>query len=94
MLRERLSRAGLSGDELVGAIANLDSQGLVAEDRAIDDVYKREFAWPAALAEKKGLATGGPRDLEAVVRALKPTVLIGTSGVPGCAHAPAPRRSW
>ncbi len=83
LLRERLSRAGLSGDELVGAIANLDSQGLVAEDRAIDDVYKREFAWPAALAEKKGLAKGGPRDLRAVVRALKPTVLIGTSGVPG-----------
>ena len=55
----------------------------MAEDRAIDDVYKREFAWPAALAEKKGLVKGGPRDLEAVVRALKPTVLIGTSGVPG-----------
>ncbi len=83
LLRETLARAGLSGDELIGAIANLDSRGLVADDREIEDVYKREFAWPAALAEKKGLGSGHPRDLEAVVRAVKPTVLIGTSGVPG-----------
>jgi malate dehydrogenase (oxaloacetate-decarboxylating) len=30
-----------------------------------------------------GLGPGGPRDLRAVVRALKPTVLIGVSGAPG-----------
>ncbi len=41
------------------------------------------FAWPAALAAKFGLGKGAPRDLLAVVKAVKPTVLIGTSGEPG-----------
>ena len=35
------------------------------------------------LAEARGLGAGQPRDLLAVVRALQPTVLIGTSGEPG-----------
>src|SRR6202162_5185692 len=74
---------GLSGENLVRAIANLDSHGLVVDDEEIHDVHKRDFAWPAALAEKMGLAKGSPRDLLAVVRAVRPTVLIGTSGEPG-----------
>ena len=53
------------------------------DDREIAEPHKREFAWPAALAEKHGLGKGKPRDLEAVVRAVKPTVLIGVSGQPG-----------
>src|SRR5581483_7790784 len=44
---------------------------------------KRAFAWPAALAARYGLGAGQPRDLLAVVRALKPTVLIGTTGEAG-----------
>jgi malic enzyme len=83
LLRDALSRAGLSGEKLTLAIANLDSHGLVVDDQEITDVHKRPFAWPAALAEKHGLGKGRPRDLAAVVRAVKPTVLIGTSGEPG-----------
>ncbi len=52
----------------------------------IADEHKRPFAWPAALAEQFGLGKGRPRDLAAVVRAVKPTVLIGTSGEPGDVH--------
>jgi malate dehydrogenase (oxaloacetate-decarboxylating) len=83
LLRDTLKRAGLTGDALTRAIASLDSHGLLVDDQEITDVHKRAFAWPAALAEKQGLGPGRPRDLEAVVRALKPTVLIGTSGEPG-----------
>jgi malic enzyme len=83
LLRDTFSRAGLSGEALTIATANLDSQGLVVDDVVIKDVHKRPFAWPAALAAKYGLGTGAPRDLLAVVRAIKPTVLIGTSGEPG-----------
>ena len=83
LLRDTFRRAGLAGEELTLATANLDSHGLVVDDEEIRDVHKREFAWPAALAEKMGLAKGAPRDLLAVVRAVKPTVLIGTSGEPG-----------
>jgi len=83
LLRETLDKAGLSGDRLTTAIANLDSHGLLVDDKPIPDVHKRAFAWPAALAEKAGLGRERSRDLEAVVRAVKPTVLIGTSGEPG-----------
>jgi malate dehydrogenase (oxaloacetate-decarboxylating) len=83
LLRDTFRRAGLTGEALTRAIANLDSQGLVVDDVEIKDVHKRDFAWPAALAEKMGLKKGSPRDLLAVVRALKPTFLIGTSGEPG-----------
>ena len=83
LLRDTFSRAGLSGEALTLATANLDSQGLVVDDVEIKDVHKRPFAWPAALAAKYGLGTGAPRDLLAVVKAVKPTMLIGTSGEPG-----------
>jgi malic enzyme len=83
LLRDTLRRAGLKGEDLTRSIANLDSHGLVVDDEEIRDVHKRGFAWPAALAAKMGLGKGSPRDLLAVVRALKPTVLIGTSGEPG-----------
>src|SRR5450759_4496291 len=83
LLRDTFRRAGLQGENLTRAIANLDSKGLVVDDEEIKDVHKREFAWPAALAAKMGLKKGSSRDLLAVVRAVKPTVLIGTSGEPG-----------
>ena len=83
LVRDTLRRAGLKGEALTRAIANLDSHGLVVDDEEIRDVHKRDFAWPAALAAKMGLAKGSPRDLLAVVKAVKPTVLIGTSGEPG-----------
>ncbi len=81
LIRDTFRRAGLQGENLTRAIANLDSKGLVVDDEEIKDVHKREFAWPAALAAKAGLKKGS-RDLLAVVRAVKPTVLIGTSGEP------------
>ena len=82
LLRDTFRRVGLEGESLTRAIANLDSKGLVVDDEEIKDVHKREFAWPAALAAKMGLEKGSSRDLLAVVRAVKPTVLIGTSGEP------------
>jgi malate dehydrogenase (oxaloacetate-decarboxylating) len=83
LIRSTLRRAGVSGEALTLAIASLDSHGLLVDDEEIADVHKRDFAWPAALAEAKGLGRGKARDLLAVVRAIKPTVLIGTSGEPG-----------
>jgi malic enzyme len=82
LLRDTFAREGLSGEALALATANLDSQGLVVDDVEIKDVHKRPFAWPAALAAKMGLGKGAPRDLLAVIKAVKPTMLIGTSGEP------------
>ncbi|MBI1754479.1 MAG: NAD-dependent malic enzyme [Acidobacteria bacterium] len=83
LIRETLRQEGLSGDALTQATVNLDSKGLLVDDEPIHDVHKRDFAWPATLAEKAGLGKGQPRDLLAVIRALHPTMLIGTSGEPG-----------
>jgi malic enzyme len=83
LIRSTLQRAGLSGEALTLATASLDSKGLLVDDQAIADDHKRPFAWPAALAARYGLGAGQPRDLLAVVRALKPTVLVGTTGEPG-----------
>ncbi|HSB21343.1 MAG TPA: NAD-dependent malic enzyme [Anaeromyxobacteraceae bacterium] len=83
LLRSALRRAGLAGEALTAAIAVLDSGGLLVDDREIAEPHKRDFVWPAALAERHGLGRGRPRDLESVVRALRPTVLVGVSGQPG-----------
>jgi malate dehydrogenase (oxaloacetate-decarboxylating) len=56
----------------------MDSKGLVV---AAEDEYRRDLAWPVELAVARGLHPGS--SLLEVVRALKPTVLIGVSGVPG-----------
>jgi malic enzyme len=83
LVRDTLAREGVGGEALVMAVANLDSHGLLVDDRPIDDAHKRDFAWPAALAARRGLGPGKPRDLLGVVRNLQPTVLIGTSGEAG-----------
>jgi len=64
-------------------IAALDSRGLLVDDVEFSDSYKMELAWPLELARDRGLDGAGGRDLLSVVKAFKPTVLIGTSGRPG-----------
>ena len=83
LVRDTLAQEGLEGEALTLATANLDTRGLVVDDEPIADEHKKAFAWPAALAAKMGLGKGQPRDLLAVVRALHPTMLIGTSQQPG-----------
>jgi malate dehydrogenase (oxaloacetate-decarboxylating) len=80
-LHGALERAGLAGDALRRALALVDVDGLLARTGQALDVHQLPFAWPAELAEAAGLAR--PHDLEAVVRALAPTVLIAACGQPG-----------
>jgi malate dehydrogenase (oxaloacetate-decarboxylating) len=81
LVREALRNAGVAGEALSHALAVLDSRGLLVDDVASDDAYKRDFAWPAALARSHGLQAGS--DLRSVVSAVRPTALVGTSGQPG-----------
>jgi malic enzyme len=83
ILRAELKQLGVRGEALTRAIALIDSRGLLAEGRDFRAAYKREFAWPDELVRAVGLEPGGGDDLLETVRALKPTVLIGTSGQPG-----------
>ncbi len=82
LVRTALITAGMPAEKARERIAVLDSHGLVVDDATLD-AHKQEFAWTAQMAAGHGMAKGSKRDLEAVVRIMKPTVLIGTSGEPG-----------
>ncbi len=83
-LGKALVRAGVPGDEVRSRIAILDSKGLLVEGRRYreGEDYKKELSWPAAIAEPLGLVAGENNDLESVVAAFRPTILIGASGQP------------
>jgi malate dehydrogenase (oxaloacetate-decarboxylating) len=82
LLRTELRGLGVDGEALSRAIAVLDSRGLLIRTGDATD-YKDEFAWTAEMARSFKLDPSRPIDLSAVVKAVSPTVLIGTSGQPG-----------
>jgi len=88
LLRLAMLEAGMSEADTRRAIVLVDSQGLVYEGRANLDLDKHEFAYPAAAAAEDGLvlASHGREEhpgLLDVVRAIAPTILIGTTGHAG-----------
>jgi malic enzyme len=80
LLQAALAREGVRGEDLLRSLALVDAEGLVLDG---DIEFRRGLSWPPALAESLGLGTAQPRDLLAVVRALRPTALVGASGVAG-----------
>ncbi len=83
LVRAEMARTGLAGDDLISRVGLLDSRGFLTDGREYRDAYKKEMAWPSALAESHGIPADGAADLAEVIDALKPTVLIGTTGQPG-----------
>jgi malic enzyme len=86
LVRTALMADGLDAASAKRAIVTVDTKGLVFTDRDQLDDDKREFALSAAELASYGLAAVTPTsrmDLAAVVGAVKPTMLIGTSGVAG-----------
>lgn len=82
-LRELLRSHGVQGDKLQTAILAMDSRGVLTGGRDALDSYKRELAWPEAFADQLDLEASEKRDLCCVIKAYKPTVLIGASGQAG-----------
>jgi malic enzyme len=78
LFRSALRREGLSDEALRPTVAMLDSKGLVVDAQ---DEYRRDLAWTGDMAAAHGLRAGS--SLLDVVKAAKPTVLLGVSGVPG-----------
>jgi len=91
LLRDAFREEGLEGDELISRVAMLDSGGLLVDSRPSLDEHKQEFAWPASVTAKVGLAGDAP-GLEQVVELYMPTVLIGTTGQPGAFTKPIVRK--
>ncbi len=80
-LRDAIERAGMTGTDLIRAVALVDVAGLLAWNGQPLDHFQAGFAWPAPLASACGLDRS--HDLEAVIRALRPTALLGACGQPG-----------
>jgi len=81
-LRDAMRRGGRDGDDLASAIAVLDSRGMLIDPASQSEPHKAEFAWPRALASGSGLDADGANSLASVIAALKPHVLLGTTGQP------------
>jgi malic enzyme len=90
-IRAYMRREGKSADEITRAIAVIDSRGLIHTKREGLDEHKVEFAWPHELATSCGLDPDQKIDLATMIPAVKPTVLIGCSGVPGTFTEPMVR---
>ena len=84
----RLLRTALIADGLTEAEARqheifIDSGGVVWEGRSGLEDHKREFALRKDDLAAVGLSDPPPASLESIIKAIRPTVLIGTTGQPG-----------
>jgi malic enzyme len=83
LLSSLMCSEGADEEEIRRSILMLDSRGLVFEGREDVAEDKRPFAIPEKALAGYGLGLPDTHDLESVIRQVAPTVLIGTSGVPG-----------
>ena len=83
LLRTALSAEGLTEDEVRQRQIFIDSGGLVCEKRADLETHKREVALRSTDYPLLGLSDPPPNDLEKMILAVRPSVLIGTTGQPG-----------
>jgi len=81
-IKALLRSCGVNGDDLQRAVLTMDSRGILSDGRESLETYKKELAWPEAMAGQLNLDDNGRRDLARVVKAYKPNTLIGTSGQP------------
>ena len=96
LLRLAMVKSGMAEEEAAAAVVLVDSQGLVHDARAELDDDKRDLAYPTAMAAELGLVlsdhgrSAQPPLLE-VVRAFRPTILIGTTAHAGTFSEPIVR---
>ncbi len=83
LVRTAMLDAGLTEAEARQRQVFIDSGGLVWEGRADLEAHKREVALRKDELALAGLPTPPPATLEAIIRAVRPTILIGTTGQPG-----------
>jgi len=78
-----MRQAGATELEIERAIAAFDSRGLLHTDRELKEPFKREFALSRESVEHYGLAPSSDTNPVEMIRAFKPTVLVGATAQPG-----------
>jgi malic enzyme len=84
VLLAALSEVGLSAAQARARVLGLDSRGLILADRPGLEAFKHGLAADPALVSAWRLDDPNNITLSDVVSNFQPTVLIGTSGQPGC----------
>jgi malic enzyme len=85
LLRLALADEGVPREQADASIALLDSHGLVHSGRHDLDEFKRDQAVPVEAVARLGLTLEGDdhHRLSEVIMAVRPDILIGTTGQPG-----------
>jgi malate dehydrogenase (oxaloacetate-decarboxylating) len=83
LLRAAMVGAGMSEAAIAGALWIVDTHGLVHDRRTDLDETKRSLATPADAAATLGLPLDTPISLGDVIDRVRPTVMVGTTGVAG-----------
>ncbi|MBW2494968.1 MAG: NAD-dependent malic enzyme [Deltaproteobacteria bacterium] len=83
LVRSAMLEAGAEPNSVDESLVYLDSRGLVNQRSVSSEDYKRAVAMRAEHMEAYGFNGDGPFDLLEVVSRVRPTILIGTTAVPG-----------
>lgn len=82
-LRSAMLSTQSGSEKTKPVIAVADSRGLIIEHNLSPDSYKQEMSWSKQDLEQFGLDASATPNLHELVAAVKPHVLIGTSGQAG-----------
>jgi malic enzyme len=83
LVRAQMVREGVPEERIRHAIVQLDSRGLTYLGREPLDADKEELALRPEVMAAYGFEPGQLYGLEEVVKRVRPTFLVGTSGTPG-----------
>ena len=83
LVRTALQADGLTEKEARLRQVYIDSRGVVHQGQPELDQHKQDVALSKEELAAVGLSEPLPHELEAIISAVRPTVLIGTSGQPG-----------
>jgi malic enzyme len=83
LMRLEMQKRGMDAGRIRRAQAMLDSRGLIVCTPDLEEPQKREFCWGPEELGAYGLVENPATSLLEVVRAVKPTILIGSTGTPG-----------
>lgn len=82
-LRNALTAAGVSDEDLPDHVAVYDTIGLITMATDGLEAHQHSVAWPSDLAEARGLVGEESTDLIHVIETYRPTIIAGATGAPG-----------
>lgn len=83
LVRSAMEHQGIRPEIIQRAMVFVDTRGLLHEKREIREAHKREFAMSESTIRAYGLTEEDFSDRVAIIRKVRPTVMIGTTACAG-----------